>query len=201
MIFNQVDRLIIGALLGPAELGYYSVCAQAAQPIHGLTASGLHFLFPHFSARRATGTPAGFRRVMIIAFWCNAGAAVLLAAPLALFSRQFLSVWMGASFAEHTASLLTLLAIASGFLALNVAPHYTLLALGQVRYVTVLNLVAGAAMLLAMALLIPRFGLLGAALGRLIYGPVTWLMYFKLSSQDNGVAQSIPPAMASVEAR
>ncbi len=180
--FNQADRLIIGALLGPLEVGYYSVCAQATQPIHGIVASGLHFLFPHLSARSNSTARSGFRRIVVSALWCNVAAVTLLSVPMVLFSKGLLSAWMGSSFAGHTSSLLALLALASGFLALNVTPHYALLALGHVRYVTAINLVAGVAMLVTMALLVPRFGLAGAAFGRLVYGPITWLMYVKLNS-------------------
>jgi len=182
MAFNQADRLIIGALLGPMEVGYYSVCAQATQPIHGIVASGLHFLFPHLSARSNSTARGDFRRIVVSALWCNVAVVTLLSLPLVLFSKALLTAWMGSSFAGHTFFLLSLLALASGFLALNVTPHYALLALGHVRYVTVLNLVAGVVMLLAMALLVPRFGLAGAAFGRLVYGPITWLMYVKLNS-------------------
>jgi len=35
-------------------------------------------------------------------------------------------------------------------------------------------------MLAVMALLIPRWGMPGAAAGRLIYGPITWITYVAL---------------------
>jgi O-antigen/teichoic acid export membrane protein len=63
---------------------------------------------------------------------------------------------------------------------MNVTAHYVLLAVGQVRVVTYLNLFAGLAMLLLMAILIPKYGLQGAAWARFIYGPITCLAYFRL---------------------
>jgi O-antigen/teichoic acid export membrane protein len=54
--------------------------------------------------------------------------------------------------------------------------------MGQVRVVTYFNLVAGIAMLILMLLLIPIYGLQGAAMARLIYGPITCLAYFHLYS-------------------
>lgn len=87
---------------------------------------------------------------------------------------------MGANFANQAWPLLSIIALGFGLLALNVTGHYTLLALAHVKLVAMLNLAGGAAMLLVMFLLIPRFGLTGAAIGRLIYGPITLLMYGKL---------------------
>jgi O-antigen/teichoic acid export membrane protein len=179
-IFNQADRLLIGALLGAVSVGYYSVCVQAAQPIHGLIAAGLHFLFPHLSARLAKAPAPELRRVVLSAFKLNAVVAGVLCMPLVLFSKTILRLWMGASFASQAWPLLSIIAVGFGLLALNVTGHYTLLALAQVRLVAMLNLAGGAAMLFLMFLLIPRFGLKGAAVGRLVYGPITLLMYGRL---------------------
>jgi len=181
MAFNQLDRLIVGFFLGPIELGYYSVCAQAAQPIHGIVASGLHFLFPYLSTRIATEEPAAVQRSIKRVLICNIILALALSAPLAFFSRRLLTLWMGSDFAAHAWSVLTWLSIAAGLLAFNVTLHYSLLAMGCIRNVAVLNLIAGGAMLVLMLLLIPRYGIVGAAIGRTIYGPVTWLLYPKLN--------------------
>jgi O-antigen/teichoic acid export membrane protein len=63
---------------------------------------------------------------------------------------------------------------------MNVTAHYALLALGQVKIVTYLNLSAGIVVLAGMAVLIPKYGLQGAAVARLVYGPITCLAYLYL---------------------
>lgn len=194
MAFNQLDRLIVGLFLGPVEVGYYSVCAQATQPIHGIVASGLHFLFPHLSTRVATDDPVAVARSIKRALVWNVVLAVLLAVPLTFFSRPFLTFWMGKGFAVHASLLLALLSVSAGLLALNVTLHYSLLAMGRIRYVALLNLIAGGAMLAVMALLIPRFGIVGAALGRIVYGPVTWLMCLRLNDVLNSPRSVVQPA-------
>ena len=181
-VFNQADRLLIGVLLGTSAVAYYSVCVQAAQPIHGLIAAGLHFLFPHLSARLSRAPASELRATVLSIFRINAAGAVILCLPLALFSRLILRLWMGSAFAQQAWTLLSIIAVGFGFLALNVTAHYALLALGQVKLVAMLNLAGGAAMLVAMILLAPRFGLAGAAVGRMLYGPVTLLMYWRLHS-------------------
>jgi O-antigen/teichoic acid export membrane protein len=193
MAFNQLDRLMVGLFLGPVEVGYYSVCAQATQPIHGVIAAGLHFLFPHLSMKAAAAEPAAIRQSVKRALICNLVLALLLSVPLTLFSRRFLTLWVGKDFAAHAWPVLALLSVAAGLLALNVTPHYSLLALGYIRYVALLNLIAGGAMLALMALMIPRFGIIGAALGRIGYGPITWLMYPRLNSVLRGPRISRQP--------
>lgn len=182
MAFNQCDRLIVGFFLGPVDVGYYSVCAQATQPIHGIVASGLHFLFPHFSSRISSEEPQAIRQSIIRALGVNLVLAVVLSAPLVVFGRSFLNLWMGKTFATHASTTLAILSVAAGLLALNVTLHYSLLAMGEIRHVALLNLLAGGAMLILTVLLVPRFGIVGAALGRAFYGPVTWLMCLKLKT-------------------
>jgi O-antigen/teichoic acid export membrane protein len=65
-------------------------------------------------------------------------------------------------------------------MSLNVTAHYALLALGEVRLVSWVNVLAALVMLLAMAVLAPRWGIQGAATARLLYGPVTFILYFYL---------------------
>jgi O-antigen/teichoic acid export membrane protein len=179
-IFNQADRLLIGVLLATSAVAYYSVCVQAAQPIHGLIAAGLHFLFPHLSARLSRSPASEVRALVFSIFRLNVVVAVVLSVPLAFFSKLALQLWMGAAFAQQAWMALSIVAVGFGFLALNITAHYALLALGQVRLVSMLNLAGGAAMLVATILLAPRFGIAGAAVGRLLYGPITLLMYWSL---------------------
>jgi len=179
-IFSQADRLLIGVLLGTSAVASYSVCMQAAQPIHGLIAAGLHVVFPHLNARLSTAQVTELRTVVRSIFWLNVGLAVVLCVPLVLFSELLLRLWIGAAFAQQSWLVLSVIAAGFGLLALNITGHYALLALGQVRLVSMLNLAGGSVMLVAMIVLAPRFGLVGVAVGRLLYAPVTLLMYWRL---------------------
>jgi O-antigen/teichoic acid export membrane protein len=197
-IFNQADRLMVGALLGAASVGYYSVCVQAAQPIHGLIAAALHFLFPHLSVRLTKASAPQLRKVVLSALQLNAIAAAGLCIPLVLCSKTILRLWMGATFASQAWPLLSIIALGFGLLALNVTGHYTLLALAEVRLVAMLNLAGGLAMLLMMFLLIPRYGLTGAAIGRLVYGPITLLIYGRLRALLSPPAAVQSPGFAKL---
>ncbi len=179
-MFSYADRLLIGFMLGATSVAYYSVCVQAAQPIHGLIAAGLHFTFPHLSARTSAASKEEVRRAVLKILSLNIALTALLCLPMVLFSKLILRLWMGAAFAQQTWMILSIVAVGFGLLALNITGHYSLLAFEQVRLVSLLNILGGLAMLAAVILLAPRFGLKGAAIGRMLYGPVTLLMYFRL---------------------
>ena len=51
VMFSQADRLIAGASMGATAV-VSALCAQMSQPVYGITAAGLHFLFPHLASRR-----------------------------------------------------------------------------------------------------------------------------------------------------
>jgi O-antigen/teichoic acid export membrane protein len=179
-VFGQADRLVIGVILGAPAVAGYALCAQAAQTIHGVVAAGFHALFPHLSSRLETERILELRHTIWNAFKANFLLAFLLGSPVTLFSRPILSVWIGREFALQEWPILSILALGFALFGLNVTAHYALLAFGKVRIVTFINLAAGAAMLLLMLLLTPKFGMIGTACSRLICGPITCLLYYPL---------------------
>jgi O-antigen/teichoic acid export membrane protein len=193
VLFSQADRLLLGTVLGASAVSYYGICVQMAQPIHGLTAAGLHFLFPHLALRFASGKLAALRHPVYSAMAVNALLTAIFTAGLMLFGPRLLWLWMGRAFAEHADGLLVVLAAGFGLLALNVTGHYAMLAMGNARLVTALNVAGGVAMLLAMVAWVPGHGVSGAAWARLCYGPITCLIYLPLlRSLRNAPATQLP---------
>ena len=180
LAFSQADRLLIAALLGAGPLAYYTLCVQIAQQIHALPSAAFGFLFPHISAKQASGQRRDIKRVYHLAVLANIVVSLALALPLVLLSKRILTIWMGTDFAEHAHTLLSILAVAFWVLSVNVAPHFTLLGLGRVRFVSFVNVAGGIFSLAGAALLINPLGLAGAAVGRLFYGPAISANYIKM---------------------
>jgi O-antigen/teichoic acid export membrane protein len=179
LLFGQVDRLIAGVSMGAAAAASYALCVQLAQPIYGIAASGLHFLFPYLSARRS-GAFVTLRRTVLLAFGVNLVLVAIGAAVLFTFGSYFLRIWGGVAVARVGTPLLPLITWSTALAGLSATGTYALLALGRVRAVTWLSLLGGALMILLIAVLLPRFGLYGIAVGRMGYGPVTLLVYIPL---------------------
>jgi O-antigen/teichoic acid export membrane protein len=151
-----------------------------AQPIYGIAAAGLHFLFPYLSARQAIAKPGALRKNILTAFVINLLFVAVSAAAILFFGRLLLNVWVGPAVAETSSTVLAPIVWSFALLALNVTGYYSLLALGHVRVVTWLNLLGGTAMLMLMAWLLPRTGVRGVAIARLVYGLTTLLLYLPL---------------------
>ena len=157
--------------MGAPAVAYYGLCVQATQPIHGLLSSGMHFLFPHLSARYSVAPLSEIKRKIALSVKINIILVCCLSLPVIAFGRHVLTMWLGTDFGQQPRFMFPVIACSFALLGMNVTAHYALLALGQVRIVTYLNLLAGIAMLFLMVMLIPKQGLQGAAVARLVYRP------------------------------
>lgn len=180
LVFTQVDRLVTGVFLGATTVASYALCAQLCQPIYGMTASALHFLFPHLASRHVSQTASQLRRTVLVCVVANGALVATGALGLLVFGQDLLRAWVGEGIASSSSALLSLLAIGTATTGLGVTGTYALLALGRVRVVTLIGLFAGALMLLLMLVLLPRHGASGAAWARLISAPLTLLVYVPL---------------------
>ena len=179
--FSHADRFLVGLFMGAPAVASYGLCVQAAQPIHGLVSSGMHFLFPHLSTRYPVAPLSEIRRKVAMALMVNVMLVCALSLPLLIWGSHVLKMWIGTTtFRPQPPLMFPIIVCSFAVLGINVPAHYALLAAGHVRVVTYLNLSAGSVMLLIMATLIPEHGLEGASLARLVYGPITCLAYFYL---------------------
>jgi O-antigen/teichoic acid export membrane protein len=180
VVFSQSDRLILGVSSGAASVTAYALCVQMAQPIYGIAASGLHFLFPYLSGRQANTPVSTLKKTILFAFSINLLLISVETAAALLFGRPILRMWVGDEISRSASAVLAPIIWSFALLGLSVTGYYTMLALGHVRSVTWLNLAGGAAMLLTMALLLPHMGMRGIALARLVYGLSALLLYLPL---------------------
>lgn len=170
LLFSVVDKLVVGAIFGAADLARYSICMQLAQLVHGVQATALQPLFPWVTTRLASPQPmsaAMLKRTAVL------GGLACLVVPLILIvvADTVLSLWIGAAFAEENSGICRILIGAYGLLAFNIPVHYLLLGLGAIRILAAINLAAGAVSLLASLLLFP-WGLTYFAIGKLFFAPL-----------------------------
>ena len=103
LLVGQFDRLITGAALGAAAVSSYAMCVQLSQPVYGITAAGLHFLFPHITAQFARNDAPGMRRTVLAAVAVNWAAVAVGTSILLLFGHRILRIWGGPAMARTAA--------------------------------------------------------------------------------------------------
>lgn len=180
VIFAQFDRILLGVSLGAQAVAPYSLCVQFAQPIAGVTASGLNFLFPYLAGRAGSMSSDELRRTLLKAFACNFAAVGCGAGLLLLFGDRLMRIWAGAAVAQSAAKIFPFIVLGSALIGLSVTGIYALQALGQFRTMACISLGSRAAMLPLLIFLLHKSGLEGLAISRVCLGSVSLLVYLPL---------------------
>lgn len=193
MMFNQGDRLIVGAMLGTTVLGVYGAITSITVQINGLSALLVQPLLPvvsRLTAKRDADLRLVHERVKE-SFRLNAfaafgmGGALLTGAPLVM--RLLIPGQVPDAYVLAFRAAVVIYALYS----VNAVGYYILLAVNKVRANTVLSLAGGSITLVMIALGADWFGLTGAivgnvgflltlsmtwiAMGHVRIGPPTWL--------------------------
>jgi len=170
---SQTDKLIVGSLLGPVQLTYYTLCLQLVQVAHGLVTKALAFVFPMASTLSETNDQQKLRTVFAHGMCISVAIGCGLSIPLFLFPNQILTLWVGMETATQAAPLLPILALANALMATSTIPYYYLNGTGYVRLNAISVFASGICVSLGALFLIPGFAALGAAASRLCNLPVS----------------------------
>ena len=176
LAFGSVDRILIGAMLGPMAIAQYTVATQLASQFHAITAAATSVLAPRISRVGAGGDPAGaVGRDVVLAMGVNAIVCVVGYSLLLVAAPPVIAAWLGQDLAG-SADFLWPLMLAYLLLSLNVVPFHVLSGLGRAGAIAVVCLLGGLLDVLAAWVWVPADGLEGAALARLVYAAVTLLL-------------------------
>jgi O-antigen/teichoic acid export membrane protein len=173
----QIDRALVGILLGTSAVAFYMVPTKVTERIPGMMSAFTTTLYPLSSEAQATGKVDELRHLyhemVRILLWASAFAAALLI----VLSKEFLMLWMGSEFMANSWLVLALLAAgavwhSSGTVAYQVSN-------GMGRADIYLLAAIGTAVFLAVPVLImaPLWGAPGIAMGVFIGKFVTNIAY------------------------
>ncbi|HKY71734.1 MAG TPA: glycosyltransferase [Nitrospira sp.] len=193
MVFSHADRLLIGSLVGTSGLAVYSVCLQLAQPVHGLMAAGFSVLFPAFTRRIGSTDAEEFARDIKTLMLLNVGCSVALVISGWFFAGPLLVLVMGPEFAGQALSALQWLIVASLFQAIQVVPHFILMATGDMTFLSITSVAGLGATLAVMVFALPSFGIMGAVFGRMAGGGIQCLLFPRLAAllKRNGRSERV----------
>jgi len=159
----QLDRFLIPIFLGPALLTYYSLPGNVAQKVSGISGSLTQILFPLTSALSGSGQEARIGQIYRRTIRNLAVLAAAGASSCAFLAYPILLVWVGPQFAQHGWKILIILATTHFFLALYGPLTFCLLGLGKSRLLTYISTGLALVNVLFLILLVPQYGIEGAA--------------------------------------
>jgi len=161
----QFDKLIIAAVVTPAEVAHYEVASRASQALGGLPSTSFRVLVPDLIDHFGRGGPPHEQLVSLLRITLL-GTSVFLLLPIAV-APIGLFAWVG-QVGYHAAGVFLLLAVAITSNVMVMPFNVYLQAVGRVELELRRAMTAAAANVPLSILLISQYGKEGAALGTLI---------------------------------
>jgi O-antigen/teichoic acid export membrane protein len=167
ILFN-VDKVIIGHILGSESVTFYAIPTQITLKIHNGLAVFVSFIFPLTSEVQSIGDKGTLKKIYL-----NSTRVITLLDGLAMvflgtFAHQFLTLWIGPDFSAVSAPILILTALGYLLFALSITPYYVLLGMGHPRELAILNTLATLCVTSCLYVGVTSFGLIGGSVGAAI---------------------------------
>lgn len=160
----QIDKVLVGALVSLGAVGFYFVPLQLAQRLTTVVGAVAVAFLPAASALHGRSDREHLVELYLRATKVVAVLGLPLAALLVVFAHPILEFWIDPQFADKGALTLQLLSVGYGINIFSTIPAITSDSLGRPG-VTAAFSIASACLNVALSLfLIPRFGIVGAAL-------------------------------------
>jgi O-antigen/teichoic acid export membrane protein len=191
-LFTQMDRVIIGALLGPIQLGIYAAITNITAQINSFSALPVQPLLPALSTQVVqdghTPSPLISQQVKQ-ALQVNAVVAFGLGAVLFTLSPQLARLLLPGIATGNLVDLFQLAAVIYSLYSVNAVGYFILFAAKDVRTCMIIQLCSGVFSLIIIGIGAQWFGLRGAILGNVGYNVVWLLTVFGMRKLNLSVRQ------------
>ncbi|MBP7693801.1 MAG: oligosaccharide flippase family protein, partial [Anaerolineales bacterium] len=164
---TKTDEIVIGAFLPIAAVTPYSLARRLSEIPQLLSDQMVKVLMPLASQLSAADDQGRLRQLYLLSSRLTLGIAIPLAVGLIVLAEAFLTVWVGARYAEAAGLLIVL--TCAGVFTISQMPAGSILQ-GTARHRRLALLALGSALLnLVLSVVLVRpFGVMGVALGTLI---------------------------------
>jgi len=161
----QIDRTLVGILLGTSAMAYYTVPTKITERIPGMMYVFTTALYPLSSEAMATNKLEELRQLyheMIrILFWLSAFVAI----PLVVLSKEILALWVGPEFMAKSWLVFALLAAGVVWRSSGSVAYQVCNGMGRADINLIASIGTAVFMTVPVLLLAPNWGAPGVALG------------------------------------
>lgn len=162
-IFNSLDQIVVGMVLGLSEAAYYSIIVGIVKIFTQFADALTKAIMPAASSWFATGN---FRKLWKY-FLITTGILLIINATLLtillVFSNLFLEVWMGEEFAREALVSFRILLLVYAVMATTAPAYQILTGIGRPWIVTIGALIGGSVSIILILVFGKTYGLEGAA--------------------------------------
>ena len=163
LIRKNGDVMIVGAVVGIVEVGYYSIAMRLLGQVHNLLLKASSFLFPYTSKLHETNDQAQLallyekvNKVILVA-----SSAMIV--PIFIFSYPIIVIWLGVEKAQYIAPLVQIMAVRYALYPLSIVNSMFMLGTSKVKAMAVVTLLSCILILPLTAVLAKTHGVVGAA--------------------------------------
>jgi O-antigen/teichoic acid export membrane protein len=191
VVIAELDRLILGFILGPKAVTYYVIPGNIAIKILGAVVAASTVIFPLTSELVARGDIDKLRNLYARSSRFIIILLTLGIVPLIVFAHRFLLFWLGPDFARTSGPTLQILLLTYFISSLHVIPFLVAYGSGKPKYSAIYASCVAVLNIVLMFALIPHFQIIGAAYAYLFAVVPTTILFVlfiekKLLSLDNG---------------
>jgi O-antigen/teichoic acid export membrane protein len=177
VLFNQMDKVIVGAVLGTSELGIYAAITNIATQINVLSSLPVQPMVPALStlaARDEFDIVVVEKRVKQ-AFVVNSLFALGLGSILLSIAPFLLQIILGFAPSVDVILVFRIAVLAYALYSLNAVGFYLCLGLNAARMCMMIQIVSGIVALILIWIGADQFGLIGAMLGNMGFVMTLWM--------------------------
>lgn len=179
--------LIIGSVLGPAQVVFYSLPLALIRQIRNFTWTLTHAFMPLFSELHAKEQSEAARRIFLLASRVVVGLVAPIAALIILLGPDFLGRWAGREYVSGAASVVGLLAAANLLGFSNPFASRYLTAIGQHGILAKIGPFSAAGSIALGLLLVGPMGLYGPPTGQVAVACVATPLILYVTCKHVGI--------------
>ena len=181
-LFQTIDRILVGMVLGPSIAGVYSIASSLALRLNMLAGQFTQVLTPlassYYSQSRFNELSKIFRNVSEF----TGQIMCFVACFLVVWMNDILRIWISQDFANSYTLIFQVMVIAYSLFSMHRTAHQILCGIGYVKFSAIITIFSSVLMLSLLYIFSINFGVVGSVYSNFFYCLVL-SMNFYLSSK------------------
>ena len=177
VVVRNVDRLVIGAVIGVSSVTYYAVPLLIVGRISSLTQRIGNVIFPAVSELQGEHRQAAIVDLYLTAARLMTALATAICLPLVIFGSRMVGLWMTPEFATQVGAVIVLVSLSVYVDCLTNIPAFVTDGLGHPKVTGLSSLAHAILFVLLMVPLAHTNGIVGVALAGLIANGVVGTVF------------------------
>ena len=175
---SYFDRFIVSNIIGAKSVGFYSAPSEMVNRLTNIPWALARALFPKLSSAKTVNEKRQNEFIAYALMTCTCLPIVFFGA---LFAHFILNVWVGATYADKSSTILQILLIGFAFNAYAQIPFATIQASGKAKITAIIHCIEIVPYLALLYWMINHYGLVGAAVAWTMRVIIDFIILFSIS--------------------